>query len=59
VKESETTTVEKKDDSVVVLEPKSTEAVLPNTGTEALAITTALGTVFAALGGLVVRKKKN
>lgn len=36
-----------------------TEKQLPKTGTEALAITTALGTVFAALGGLVVRKKKD
>ena len=35
-----------------------TEKQLPKTGTEALAITTALGTVFAALGGLVVSKKK-
>lgn len=58
-KESETTTVEKKDDSVVVLEPKSTEAELPNTGTDASTITSVLGAVFAALGGLVVRKKKN
>ena len=59
VKESETTTVEKKDDSVVVLEPKSTEAELPNTGTDASTITSVFGAVFAALGGLVVRKKKN
>ena len=58
-KESETTTIEKKDDSVVVLEPKSTEAELPNTGTDASTITSVLGAVFAALGGLVVRKKKN
>ena len=58
-KESETTTVEQKDDSLVVLEPKSTEAELPNTGTDASTITITLGTVFAALGGLVVRKKKN
>lgn len=58
-KESKTTTVEQKDDSVVVLEPKSTEAELPNTGTDASTITSALGAVFVALGGLVVRKKKN
>jgi LPXTG-motif cell wall-anchored protein len=59
VKESKTTTDEQKDDSVVVLEPKSTEAELPNTGTDASTITSALGAVFVALGGLVVRKKKN
>lgn len=58
-KESKTTTVEQKDDSVVVLEPKSTEAELPNTGTDASTITSVFGAVFAALGGLVVRKKKN
>lgn len=59
VKESEQTTIAPKDDSVVVLEEKSTEAELPNTGTDATTITTVLGTVFAALGGLVVNKKKN
>ena len=58
-KETEQTTVAPKDDSVVVLEEKSTEAELPNTGTDAATITTVLGTVFAALGGLVVNKKKN
>ena len=58
-KESETTTIEKKDDSVVVSEPKSTEAELPNTGTDATTITSVLGVVFATLGGLVVHKKKN
>lgn len=58
-KETEQTTVASKDDSVVVLEEKSTEAELPNTGTDATTITTVLGTVFAALGGLVVNKKKN
>ena len=58
-KETEQTTVAPKDDSVVVLEEKSTEAELPNTGTDATTITTVLGTVFAALGGLVVNKKKN
>lgn len=57
-KETEQTTVVPKDDSVVVLEEKSTEAELPNTGTDASTITTILGTVFAALGGLVVSKKK-
>mgnify|MGYP000870533150 FL=1 len=36
-----------------------TEKQLPKTGTDASTITIALGTVFAALGGLVVRKKKN
>ena len=36
-----------------------TEKQLPKTGTEALTITTALGAVFATLGGLVVRKKKD
>lgn len=59
VKESEETTVVPKDDSVVEVENKSTEAELPNTGTDATTITTVLGTVFAALGGLVVNKKKN
>ena len=58
-KESEETTVTPKDDSVVEVEKKSTEAELPNTGTDATTITTVLGTVFAALGGLVVSKKKN
>lgn len=58
-KESEETTVAPKDDSVVEVEKKSTEAELPNTGTDATTITTVLGTVFAALGGLVVNKKKN
>ena len=58
-KETEQTTVASKDDSVVVLEEKSTEAELPNTGTDATTITTVLGTVFTALGGLVVNKKKN
>ena len=58
-KETEETTVAPKDDSVVVLQEKSTEAELPNTGTDATTITTVLGTVFAALGGLVVSKKKN
>ena len=59
VKESEETTVVPKDDSVVEVENKSTEVELPNTGTDATTITTVLGTVFAALGGLVVNKKKN
>ena len=58
-KEVEQTSVTPKDDSVVVLEPKSTEAELPNTGTDASTITTLLGAVFASLGGLVVGKKKN
>ena len=58
-KETEQTTVAPKDDSVVELEKKSTEAELPNTGTDATTITTVLGTVFASLGGLVVSKKKN
>ena len=58
-KETEQTTVAPKDDSVVELEKKSTEAELPNTGTDATTITTVLGTVFAALGGFVVSKKKN
>ena len=59
VKESEETTVAPKDDSVVEVEKKSTEAELPNTGTDATTITTVLGTVFTALGGLVVSKKKD
>ena len=59
VKETEQTTVAPKDDSVVEVENKSTEAELPNTGTDATTITTVLGTVFAAVGGLVVSKKKN
>ena len=58
-KETEQTSVAPKDDSVVEVENKSTEAELPNTGTDASTLTTILGTVFAALGGLVVRKKKN
>ena len=58
-KETEQTTVAPKDDSVVVLEEKSTEAELPNTGTDASTITTIIGAVFASLGGLVVSKKKN
>ena len=58
-KESEETTVAPKDDSIVEVENKSTEAELPNTGTDASTITTVLGTVFAALGGLVVSKKKD
>ena len=58
-KETEQTTVAPKDDSVVELEKKSTEAELPNTGTDASTITTILGAVFASLGGLVVSKKKN
>ena len=58
-KETEQTTVAPKDDSVVVLEEKSTEAELPNTGTDASTITTVLGAVFTALGGLVVSKKKD
>ena len=58
-KESEETTVALKDDSVVDGEKKSTEAELPNTGTDASTITTVLGAVFVALGGLVVSKKKN
>lgn len=58
-KESEETTVAPKDDSVVEVEKKSTEAELPNTGTDATTITTILGTVFVALGGLVVSKKKD
>ena len=35
------------------------EKQLPKTGTDASVITTALGAVFATLGGLVVRKKKD
>ena len=58
-KETEQTTVAPKDDSVVEVENNSTEAELPNTGTDATTITTVLGTMFAALGGLVVSKKKN
>ena len=58
-KETEQTSVAPKDDSVVEVENKSTEAELPNTGTDASTITTILGAVFASLGGLVVRKKKN
>ena len=58
-KETEQTTVAPKDDSVVVLEEKSTEAELPNTGTDASTITTILGAVFASLGGLVVSKNKD
>ena len=58
-KETEQTTVAPKDDSIVEFEQKSTEAELPNTGTDATTITTVLGTVFVALGGLVVNKKKN
>ena len=58
-KETEQTTVAPKDDSIVEFEQKSTEAELPNTGTDASTITTILGAVFATLGGLVVRKKKN
>ena len=58
-KETEQTTVAPKDDSVVEVEQKSTEAELPNTGTDASTITTILGAVFASLGGLVVSKKKN
>ena len=58
-KETEQTTVAPKDDSVVEVENKSTEAELPNTGTDASTITTILGTVFATLGGLVVSKKKD
>ena len=58
-KETEQTTVAPKDDSVVEVENKSTEAELPNTGTDATTITTILGAVFASLGGLVVSKKKN
>ena len=58
-KKTEQTSVAPKDDSVVEVENKSTEAELPNTGTDATTITTVLGTVFAALGGLVVNKKKN
>ena len=58
-KETEQTTVAPKDDSVVEVENKSTEAELPNTGTDASTITTILGAVFASLGGLVVSKKKN
>ena len=57
-KETEQTTVAPKDDSVVEFEQKSTEAELPNTGTDASTITTILGAVFASLGGLVVSKKK-
>ena len=59
VKETEQTTVAPKDDSIVEFEQKSTEAELPNTGTDASTITTILGAVFASLGGLVVGKKKN
>ena len=58
-KETEQTTVAPKDDSVVEVGNKSTEAELPNTGTDATTITTILGAVFASLGGLVVSKKKN
>ena len=58
-KETEQTTVASKDDSVVEVDNKSTEAELPNTGTDASTITTILGAVFASLGGLVVSKKKN
>ena len=58
-KETEQTSVAPKDDSVVEVEKKSTEAELPNTGTDASTITTILGAVFASLGGLVVSKKKN
>ena len=58
-KETEQTSVAPKDDSIVEFEQKSTEAELPNTGTDATTVTTILGTVFAALGGLVVGKKKN
>ena len=58
-KETEQTTVAPKDDSVVEVENNSTEAELPNTGTDATTITTVLGTVFATLGGLVVSKKKD
>ena len=58
-KETEQTFVAPKDDSVVEVENKSTEAELPNTGTDASTITTILGAVFASLGGLVVSKKKN
>lgn len=58
-KETEQTTVAPKDDSVVEVANKSTEAELPNTGTDASTITTILGAVFASLGGLVVSKKKN
>lgn len=57
-KETEQTFVAPKDDSVVEVENKSTEAELPNTGTDASTITTILGAVFASLGGLVVSKKK-
>ena len=58
-KETEQTSVVPKDDSVDEAENKSTEAELPNTGTDASTITTILGAVFASLGGLVVSKKKN
>ena len=58
-KETEQTFVAPKDDSVVEVENKSTEAELPNTGTDTSTITTILGAVFASLGGLVVSKKKN
>ena len=58
-KETEQTTVAPKDDSVVEVENNSTEAELPNTGTDATTITTVLGTVFATLGGLVVSKNKD
>lgn len=58
-KETEQTFVAPKDDSVVEVENKSTEAELPNTGTDASTITTILGAVFASLGGLVVSKKKD
>ena len=58
-KETEQTTVAPKDDFVVEVENKSTEAELPNTGTDASTITTILGAVFASLGGLVVSKKKD
>ena len=59
VKETEQTTVAPKDDSVVEVENKSTEAELPNTGTDASTITTILGAVFVALGGIVVNRKKD
>ena len=58
-KETEQTSVTPKDDSVVEVKNKSTEAELPNTGTDASTITTILGAVFTSLGGLVVSKKKN
>ena len=58
-KETEQTSVTPKDDSVVEVKNKSTEAELPNTGTDASTITTILGAVFTSLGGLVMSKKKN